>query len=65
MSKNTININGSNKSTYAHAEKENDVIYVPITELEDVYGIEIKYIENSKSINNRFNVKRTKERNYN
>ena len=48
MSKNTININGSNKSTYAHAEKENDVIYVPITELEDVYGIEIKYIENSK-----------------
>ena len=48
MEKNTININGSSKTTYAHAKKDNDVIYIPITELEDVYGIEIKYIENSK-----------------
>lgn len=48
MDSNKININGSDKTTYAHAQKENDTIYVPITELEDVYGIEIKYIENSK-----------------
>ena len=48
LSKNKININGSTKNTYAHAEKRDETIYVPITELEDVYGIEIKYIENSK-----------------
>lgn len=48
MEKNTITINGSSKTTYAHAKKDNDVIYIPITELENVYGIEIKYIENSK-----------------
>ena len=45
---NQININGSNKNTYAHAENRDGTIYIPITELEDVYGIEIKYIENSK-----------------
>lgn len=45
---NKININGSNKSTYAHPIEKNDTIYIPIQELEDVYGIEIKYIENSK-----------------
>lgn len=48
LEENKININGSNKSTYAHVEKKNNIIYIPITELEDVYGIEIKYIENSK-----------------
>ena len=48
LNKNKININGSNKNTYAHAENRNGTIYIPITELEDVYGIEIKYIENSK-----------------
>ena len=45
---NKMNINGSNKNTYAHAENRDGTIYIPITELEDVYGIEIKYIENSK-----------------
>ena len=48
LEKNKININGSTKNTYAHAENKEGIIYVPITELEDVYGIEIKYIENSK-----------------
>ena len=48
LEENKININGSNKKTYAHAENRDGTIYVPITELEDVYGIEIKYIENSK-----------------
>lgn len=48
LEKNKMNVNGSNKNTYAHAENRNGTIYIPITELEDVYGIEIKYIENSK-----------------
>ena len=48
MEKNKININGSTKNTYAHAENKEGIIYVPITELEDVYGIEIKYLPDSK-----------------
>lgn len=48
LEENLISINGSNKSTYTHAENKDGTIYIPITELEDVYGIEIKYIENSK-----------------
>ena len=48
LSKNKININGSNKNTSAHVESRDGTIYIPITELEDVYGIEIKYLENSK-----------------
>ena len=48
LEENKMNVNGSNKNTYAHAENRNGTIYIPITELEDVYGIEIKYIENSK-----------------
>ena len=44
LEENKININGSNKSTYAHAENRDGTTYIPITELEDVYGIEIKYI---------------------
>ena len=31
-----------------HAENKEGTIYVPITELEDVYGIEIKYLPDSK-----------------
>lgn len=48
LEKNKININGSTKNTYAHAENKEGTIYVPITELEDVYGIEIKYLQDSK-----------------
>ena len=48
LEENKININGSNKSTSSHAIEKDDVIYIPIQELEDVYGIEIKYVENSK-----------------
>ena len=48
LGKNKININGSTKNTYAHAENKEGTIYVPITELEDVYGIEIKYLPDSK-----------------
>ena len=45
---NTININGSEKSTYAHAIKQDDTIYLPIEELKDVYDIEITYKEYTK-----------------
>lgn len=45
---NTININGSEKSTYAHAIKQDDTIYLPIEELKDVYDIEISYKEETK-----------------
>lgn len=48
LQENKMSINGSNKDTYTHAIKNNDTIYIPIQELKDVYGIEIKYIENSK-----------------
>ena len=48
LSKNKMSINGSNKNTYAHAENKDGTIYIPITELEDVYGIEIKYLPDSK-----------------
>ena len=48
LEKNKININGSTKNTYAHAENKEGIIYVPITELGDVYGIEIKYLPDSK-----------------
>ena len=48
LEENKININGSNKNTNSHAIEKDSVIYIPIYELEDVYGIEIEYIENSK-----------------
>ncbi len=48
LKENKMTINGSNKSTYAHPIEKDDVTYIPIKELENVYGIEIKYIENSK-----------------
>ena len=48
LEENKININGSEKETYAHAIEKDDTIYIPIQELENVYGIEIKYIESSK-----------------
>ena len=41
---NKIEINGSTVSTYAHAIEKDDSIFIPITELKDVYGIEIEYI---------------------
>ena len=47
---NTININGSNKEIYAHAIKKDDTIYLPISEMLDVYGIEIENISNSKVV---------------
>ena len=50
LEENKISINGVSKKTYAQTIKKDDTIYLPIKELEDVYGIEISYIENSKVI---------------
>lgn len=48
LDENKININGSDKETYAQIIEKEDTKYIPIEELRDVYGIEIKYIEDSK-----------------
>lgn len=50
LEENKITINGSNKTTYAHAIEKEDTIYIPIQELKDVYGIETKYIEDTKVV---------------
>ena len=47
---NKININGSNKKTYLKPITKDETTYIPISELKDVYGIEINYIEKSKVV---------------
>ncbi len=47
---NTININGSDKTTYTHAIKQNDITYLPIEELKEVYDIEVSYKEEPKVV---------------
>ncbi len=47
---NKININGSNKNIYAHAVKKDGVIYLPISEMKDVYDVEISNIEKTKVV---------------
>lgn len=47
---NQIEVNGSEVSTYAHAIEKDESIYIPITELKDVYGIEIEYIQDTNII---------------
>lgn len=47
---NTININGETKKINAHAYIENNVTYLPISEMAEVYGIDVKYIENTKVV---------------
>ncbi len=47
---NQININGSNKQIYAHAIKKDDVTYLPISEMKEVYDVDIEYIEEAKVI---------------
>ena len=46
--KNVVTINGVDKTTYAHAIKKDDTVYLPISELKDVYDIEINNIESTK-----------------
>lgn len=47
---NKLTINGSIKKIYAHAKYEGDVVYLPISEMTDVYNIELENIEQSKII---------------
>ena len=46
----TININGSDKKIYASAMEKDDTIYLPISEMKDVYDIEIEFMEDSKIV---------------
>ncbi len=48
LEENEMTINGAKKETYSHAKEISNTIYIPIKELKDVYGIETKYIEESK-----------------
>lgn len=50
MENNKMTVNGSSKKINAHAKEEDNVIYIPINELKDVYGIEITNISNTKII---------------
>lgn len=48
--KNTITINGSTKNIYAHAIQKEDIEYLPISEMKDVYDIDIQSIEDKNVI---------------
>lgn len=50
LDENIININGANKSTSAHAIEKDGNIYIPISEMTEVYDIEIGNIEETKVI---------------
>ena len=47
---NKLTLNGSTKKINAHAIEENDVVYMPISEMLDVYNIEITNIEKTNVI---------------
>ena len=47
---NVININGSDKQIYAHAIEKDGVTYLPVSEMADVYDIEIANIPEKKVI---------------
>ena len=47
---NVININGSDKQIYAHAIEKDGVTYLPVSEMADVYDIEIANIPETKVI---------------
>ena len=42
---NVITINGSEKNIYGHAIKKDEIEYLPISDMKDVYDIEIQNIE--------------------
>lgn len=47
---NKITINGSTKKISAHAIKENDIVYLPISEMLEVYNIELDNIKETQII---------------
>ena len=50
LEENVININGADKTTSAHAIERDGVIYIPISEMTEVYDIEIGNMEETKII---------------
>ena len=50
LDENVININGADKNTSAHAIERDGTIYIPISEMTEVYDIEIGNIEETKVI---------------
>ena len=50
LKENVININGADKNTSAHAIERDGVIYIPISEMTEVYDIEIDNIQDTKII---------------
>lgn len=50
LGENEITINGSTKKTYAHIIEKEQTTYLPLSELKDVYGIEITYLADSKVV---------------
>ena len=42
---NKLTLNGATKKIYAHAIKKDDVIYMPIIEMKDVYNLETTVVE--------------------
>ncbi len=50
LNENKMSINGVSKKTYNQVINKDNTIYIPIKELEDVYGIEISYIKDSKVV---------------
>lgn len=47
---NKITINGSEKEIYAHAIEKNGEVYLPVSEMADVYDVEIANIEETKVV---------------
>ena len=47
---NKLTLNGSTKKISAHALKDDETVYMPISEMQDVYNIELKNIEDTKVI---------------
>ena len=50
LKENVMNINGADKTTSAHAIERDGVIYIPISEMTEVYDIEIGNIEETDVI---------------
>lgn len=47
---NTITINGSKKQIYAHAIEKDGTIYLPISEMKEVYDIQLENIKDTKIV---------------
>ena len=50
LDENVINVNGADKRISAHAIERDGVIYIPISEMTEVYDIEIGNIEETKEL---------------